>query len=92
MCTLLDTPTSHLHYGSTRFSKENFPKILELVDAVAAIGKKHNATAGQIAIAWLLAQGDDIIPIPGTKKLKVRFLLYPVLYSESTLTNCVSDP
>lgn len=55
-----------------RFSKDNFPKILQLVNAVEAIGKKHGATPGQVALAWLLAQGDDIIPIPGTKKLKVR--------------------
>ncbi|KIP07651.1 hypothetical protein PHLGIDRAFT_70777 [Phlebiopsis gigantea 11061_1 CR5-6] len=53
-----------------RYSNENFPKILELVNAVATIGKNHDATAGQVALAWLLAQGDDIVPIPGTKKLK----------------------
>ncbi|EKM52676.1 uncharacterized protein PHACADRAFT_261264 [Phanerochaete carnosa HHB-10118-sp] len=53
-----------------RFSKENFPRILELVDTVGAIGKKYNATPGQVALAWLLAQGDDIIPIPGTRKIK----------------------
>ena len=54
-----------------RFSKENFPKILELVDGLKAIGEKRGATAGQVALAWLLAQGEDIIPIPGTKKIKV---------------------
>ncbi len=54
-----------------RFDKENFPKILELVDGLAEIGKRHNATAGQVALAWLLAQGKDIIPIPGTRKVKV---------------------
>jgi len=53
-----------------RFSKENFPKILMLVEKLQDIGKEHNATAGQVALAWLLAQGDDIIPIPGTKKVK----------------------
>ena len=36
------------------------------------IGKKHNATTGQIALAWVLAQGEDIIPIPGTTKLSVN--------------------
>ena len=35
------------------------------------IGKKYNATAGQIALAWVLAQGEDVIPIPGTTKLPV---------------------
>ncbi|KAH0828816.1 NADP-dependent oxidoreductase domain-containing protein [Lanmaoa asiatica] len=51
-----------------RFSKENFPKILNVVEELQAVGKEYNATAGQIALAWLLAQGEDVIPIPGTKK------------------------
>jgi len=53
-----------------RFSKENFPKLLKIVDGVAEIGKKHNATAGQVTLAWILAQGKDFLPIPGTKKIK----------------------
>jgi len=53
-----------------RYSKENFPNILKLAEGLKRIGEKHNATAGQVALAWLLAQGDDIIPIPGTKKIK----------------------
>ncbi|KAF8160452.1 NADP-dependent oxidoreductase domain-containing protein [Mycena galopus ATCC 62051] len=54
-----------------RFSAANFPNILELADGLKSIGKKYGgATAGQVALAWLLAQGDDIIPIPGTKKIK----------------------
>ncbi|OBZ77657.1 Aldo-keto reductase yakc [NADP(+)] [Grifola frondosa] len=52
-----------------KFSKENFPKILKLADGLKKIGEKHDATPGQIALAWLLAQGDDIIPIPGTTKI-----------------------
>jgi diketogulonate reductase-like aldo/keto reductase len=55
-----------------RYSKENFPKILKLADSIKKIGEQFNATAGQVALAWLLAQGDDVIPIPGTKKIKVR--------------------
>lgn len=54
-----------------RYSKENFPNILKLADNLKTIGEQHNATAGQVALAWLLAQGDDVIPIPGTKKIKV---------------------
>jgi len=46
-----------------RFSKENFPKNLELVDKIDAIAKKKNVTASQLTLAWLLAQGKDIIPI-----------------------------
>ncbi|KAI0091134.1 NADP-dependent oxidoreductase domain-containing protein [Irpex rosettiformis] len=53
-----------------RFSAENFPKVTKAVDAVAVIARKHNATPGQVALAWLLAQGDDIIPIPGTTKVE----------------------
>lgn len=53
-----------------RFSEENFPKNLTLVNEINEIAKKKGCTAGQITLAWLLAQGPDIIPIPGTKKIK----------------------
>ncbi|KAJ7149629.1 NADP-dependent oxidoreductase domain-containing protein [Mycena filopes] len=54
-----------------RYSATNFPNILKLADGLKAVGTKYNgASAGQVALAWLLAQGDDIIPIPGTKKIK----------------------
>jgi len=53
-----------------RFSKDNFPKNLELVDHIAALAKKKGCTPGQLTLAWLMRQGDDIIPIPGTKRLK----------------------
>lgn len=55
-----------------RYSKENFPKILALADDLKKVGAKHNATPGQVALAWLLAQGEDVLPIPGTRKVKVR--------------------
>ncbi len=54
---------------SPRFSKENFPKNLKLVDQLDEIAKRKNCTAGQLTLAWLMTQGDDIIPIPGTKKV-----------------------
>lgn len=53
-----------------RFSAENFPKNLKLVDNISALAQKKNCTPGQLSLAWLLAQGEDIIPIPGTKKIK----------------------
>ena len=53
-----------------RFSKENFPKNLQLVDQLSSIAKKKNCTPGQLTLAWILAQGDDFIPIPGTSKIK----------------------
>ncbi|KAH9887323.1 Aldo/keto reductase [Cubamyces lactineus] len=52
-----------------RFSKENFPKVLQVVDSIKAIAQKYNATPAQISLAWLLAQGEDVIPIPGTTKV-----------------------
>lgn len=48
---------------------QNFPKNLELVDTITAIAKRKNATASQLTLAWLMAQGDDIFPIPGTTNL-----------------------
>ncbi|KAH7139333.1 NADP-dependent oxidoreductase domain-containing protein [Dendryphion nanum] len=53
-----------------RYSKENFHKNIKLVEALQEIAKKKGCTSGQLSLAWLLAQGDDIIPIPGTKKVK----------------------
>ena len=58
-----------------RYSKENFPNILKLADGLKEIGKKYNATAGQIALAWVLAQGEDFIPIAGTTKIQVCSVL-----------------
>ena len=51
-----------------RFQAGNFEQNLALVDAVRAIAERKSCTAGQLALAWLLAQGDDIVPIPGTKR------------------------
>ncbi|TFK39319.1 Aldo/keto reductase [Crucibulum laeve] len=53
-----------------RYSKENFPNIMKITDGLQAIADRHNATSSQVAIAWVLAQGDDIITIPGTNKIK----------------------
>lgn len=55
---------------SARFSIENFPKNLELVEALGAIAQRKGCTSSQLALAWLLAQSSDIIPIPGTNKTK----------------------
>lgn len=48
-----------------RFSDENFPKNLRLIDNLHEMAKKKGCTAGQLTLAWLMAQGDDIFPIPG---------------------------
>ncbi|KAL9120984.1 MAG: hypothetical protein Q9187_002459 [Circinaria calcarea] len=55
---------------SPRFSVENFPKNLKLVDQIAELANRKGCTAGQLTLAWLMAQGDDIFPILGTKKIK----------------------
>lgn len=55
---------------SPRFQGENFQKNLDLVARVESIAREKNCTPGQLALAWLLAQGGDIIPIPGTKRRK----------------------
>lgn len=52
-----------------RFSEENFSKNLELVDRIDKIAKKKNTTPSALTLAWLLAQGDDIFPIPGTTNI-----------------------
>jgi aryl-alcohol dehydrogenase-like predicted oxidoreductase len=55
---------------SPRFQGENFQKNLDLVARVETIAREKKSTPGQLALAWLLAQGDDVIPIPGTKRRK----------------------
>ncbi|MFE9663886.1 MULTISPECIES: aldo/keto reductase [unclassified Streptomyces] len=52
-----------------RFSEENLQRNLRIADEVAAVGRDVGATAAQTALAWLLAQGDTIAPIPGTKRV-----------------------
>ncbi|MGN6156303.1 MAG: aldo/keto reductase, partial [Sphingomicrobium sp.] len=53
-----------------RFQGENFQKNLQLVEEVEAMAKEKGCTTAQLALAWVLAQGDDIVPIPGTKHIK----------------------
>ncbi|WP_324644317.1 aldo/keto reductase [Pseudarthrobacter sp. LT1] len=53
---------------SPRFQGENFARNLELVDRVKELADRKQCTPGQLALAWLLAQGEHIVPIPGTKK------------------------
>jgi aryl-alcohol dehydrogenase-like predicted oxidoreductase len=58
--------------SSPRFTGDNFAKNLTLVDAVRELATKKGCAPSQIALAWLLAQGHDVVPIPGTKR--VRYL------------------
>lgn len=54
-----------------RYSANNFPNILKIVNVLRTVGQRHNVTAAQVALAWVMAQGDDIIPIPGTSNVQV---------------------
>ncbi len=65
-----DYPQDDYRRMQPRFQGENFDRNMTLVDAVKAIAAEKGAKPGQIALAWLLAQGPDIVPIPGTKRRK----------------------
>jgi aryl-alcohol dehydrogenase-like predicted oxidoreductase len=52
-----------------RFTEGNFEKNLRIVDEVGVVASELDSTPAQVALAWLLAQGDDIAPIPGTKRV-----------------------
>ncbi len=65
-----DYPESDYRRSDPRYQGANFDANMELVAAVKRIADAHGATSAQVALAWLLAQGPDIIPIPGTKKVK----------------------
>ncbi|HQU85265.1 MAG TPA: aldo/keto reductase [Pyrinomonadaceae bacterium] len=65
-----DIPEDDYRRFSPRFQGENFDKNLELVKKVEEIAAEKGVTASQLALAWVLAQGQDIVPIPGTKRRK----------------------
>ncbi|WP_446045648.1 aldo/keto reductase [Streptomyces olivaceus] len=64
-----DFKPGDFRHGNPRFTGENFQRNLALADEVQAIAADAGATPAQVALAWLLAQGDDIAPIPGTKRV-----------------------
>jgi aryl-alcohol dehydrogenase-like predicted oxidoreductase len=63
-----DLPADDYRRNSPRFQGENFGKNLELVGEIERLAKEKGATPSQLALAWVLARGDDLVPIPGTKK------------------------
>ncbi len=63
-----DLPEEDYRRNSPRFQGENFQKNLDLVERVEEIAKWKQCSPAQLALAWLLAQGDNIVPIPGTKQ------------------------
>ncbi|MBU6450569.1 MAG: aldo/keto reductase [Cyanobacteria bacterium REEB67] len=65
-----DLPADDYRRNAPRFQGENFAKNLELVAKIEELAASKNCTASQLALAWVLAQGEDIVPIPGTKRTK----------------------
>jgi aryl-alcohol dehydrogenase-like predicted oxidoreductase len=65
-----DIPENDFRRHNPRFQGENFQKNLELVERVREIADEKGVTPGQLALAWVLHQGKDIVPIPGTKRRK----------------------
>ncbi|NDL57802.1 aldo/keto reductase [Phytoactinopolyspora mesophila] len=63
-----DFDSDDVRHRFPRFQGESFGKNLELVDKVRAIADRQGNTPGQVALAWVLAQGEDVVPIPGTKR------------------------
>jgi aryl-alcohol dehydrogenase-like predicted oxidoreductase len=82
--TFNDLPADDYRRHSPRFQGENFNKNLELVSKISEIAREKNCSPAQLALAWVLAQGPDLVPIPGTKKRK--YLEENLKSAEITLT------
>jgi aryl-alcohol dehydrogenase-like predicted oxidoreductase len=65
-----DLPADDFRRTLPRFSPENFGKNLEVVERVRALAQARNVTPAQIALAWVLAQGEHLVPIPGTTRVE----------------------
>ncbi|HEY8148720.1 MAG TPA: aldo/keto reductase, partial [Vicinamibacteria bacterium] len=65
-----DLPADDYRRNSPRFQGENFQKNLDLVRRIEEIAAQKRCTPSQLALAWVLARGEDIVPIPGTKRRK----------------------
>lgn len=70
LTTTKELPDSDFRKGSPRFQGEAFDKNLALVARLRTIAERKGVTVSQLALAWVLAQGNDIVPIPGTKRRK----------------------
>src|SRR3954469_11759409 len=66
--TIDDLPADDYRRSSPRFQGENFQKNLDLVRHIESVARQKQCTPSQLALAWLLARGNDIVPIPGTKR------------------------
>jgi aryl-alcohol dehydrogenase-like predicted oxidoreductase len=68
--TIDDLPADDRRRMFPRFSAENFGKNLQLVNRIRELAKERGVTPAQLALAWVMARGSDIVPIPGTKRRK----------------------
>ncbi|APW59140.1 aldo/keto reductase [Paludisphaera borealis] len=67
--TIDDLPADDYRRNAPRFQGENFQKNLDIVKTIEEMAKSKGCTSSQLALAWVLAQGDDVVPIPGTKRV-----------------------
>ncbi|WP_037315870.1 aldo/keto reductase [Amycolatopsis orientalis] len=65
-----DLPEDDMRRNLPRFAEGNFERNMAIVEALRALAEQKGVTAGQLALAWVQAQGDDVVPIPGTKRRK----------------------
>jgi aryl-alcohol dehydrogenase-like predicted oxidoreductase len=63
-----DLPEGDYRLNDPRYSEDNFASNMAIVDAVKTVAAAHSVSPAQIALAWLLAQGEDVVPIPGSKR------------------------
>jgi aryl-alcohol dehydrogenase-like predicted oxidoreductase len=80
-----DFPEDDFRRRNPRFQGENFRRNLELVERVREIADEKQVAPGQLALAWVMRQGDDVVPIPGTKR--VRYLEENAAAAEIELTD-----
>ncbi len=68
--SLEGAPANDFRRGLPRFQEANFERNLALVDRLAELAKEKGCTAAQLALAWVLSRGEDVVPIPGTKRTR----------------------
>lgn len=68
--SVADLPEDDMRRGLPRFAEDNFERNMAIVDALRELAEAKGVTAGQLALAWVQAQGEDVVPIPGTKRRK----------------------
>lgn len=68
--SVADLPEDDMRRGLPRFAEGNFERNMAIVEALRELASDKGVTAGQLALAWVQAQGDDVVPIPGTKRRK----------------------